>query len=110
MTPDEYRRGEIYLCDFGDPVGHEPGYRRAAMILSATAVNRHGLCVVIPITSKHHGYPTHVQLDDALPVLSFLQCELLGTVSTDRLTRRVGRIGSPQMAQVEKIVRRLLVL
>jgi len=110
MVTSEFCRGDIYLCDFGDPIGHEAGYRRPAMILSATAANRYGLCVVVPITSKCHGYPTHVELEGVLPVVSYMQCELLGTISTNRLSRRLGEVDELRMVQAGVIVRRLLML
>ena len=110
MAADEIRRGEIYLCDFGEPLGHEPGFRRPCLVLSAPTLNKHGIPIVAPITSKHRGYPSHVELDGVLPIISFIQCELLGVVSAERFVRKLGAVDSATMAKVEQIVRRLLVL
>ncbi|MDR0283622.1 MAG: type II toxin-antitoxin system PemK/MazF family toxin [Propionibacteriaceae bacterium] len=110
MEGRDIRRGDIYLCDFGEPLGHEPGFRRPALVLSAAPLNQHGVPIVVPITSKRRDYPSHVEIDGPLPEPSYIQCELLGVVAVDRLIRRLGTVDSPTMAQVERIVRRLLVL
>jgi mRNA interferase MazF len=104
------KRGDVYLCDFGDPVGHEPGWRRPALIVSADLTVEYGLPLVAPITRTHKGYPTHVELDGALPLTCYVQCELLRVVSTDRLLRPVGVVEGIEMLRVEQILRRLLVL
>jgi mRNA interferase MazF len=102
------RRGDIWLCDFGQPQGHEPGFRRPAVVLSDDRLNRHGIAVVLPVTRTARGYPTHVELDGALPVVSYVQCELLRAVSTDRVERRVGTVGPVEQGAIDSIIRRLL--
>jgi mRNA interferase MazF len=104
------RRGDIYLCDFGDPIGHEQGFRRPALLVSHDEMARHGLPVVLPIGRTKRGYPTHVELDDVLPVTSYVQCEQIRTISTERLIRPVGRAGGLTMLRVEQILRRILAL
>ncbi|MDR1151818.1 MAG: type II toxin-antitoxin system PemK/MazF family toxin, partial [Bifidobacteriaceae bacterium] len=68
---------------------------------------RAGLAIVVAITSRPRGYPTHVELDGVLPVTSYIQCEHVRTVATDRLGKRLGEAGPVPMAQVETILRRL---
>ncbi|MDQ3421847.1 MAG: type II toxin-antitoxin system PemK/MazF family toxin, partial [Actinomycetota bacterium] len=52
VSAHEVSRGEIWLVDFGTPIGHEQGYRRPAMIVSADRMNtsKAGLVIVVPLT------------------------------------------------------------
>lgn len=102
--------GEIYLCDFGTPMGHEAGFRRPAVIISPAELNRHGICWLLPATRTRRGYPTHVELDGILPVTSYIQCELIRSVSTDRLARRLGKIDVVTRSAISAILRRLVAL
>jgi mRNA interferase MazF len=101
-------RGQIYLCDFGTPIGHEPGFRRPAVVVSHDELNRHGVPVVLPVTRTRRGYPTHVELDGVLPVVSYVQCELIRAVSVDRLIRPVASLDNAYLAKIEAILRRIL--
>ncbi|HKE65416.1 MAG TPA: type II toxin-antitoxin system PemK/MazF family toxin [Micromonosporaceae bacterium] len=104
------RRGEVYVCDFGSPVGHEPAFRRPAVVVSHDLFNRYGVPIVLPVTRSRRGYPTHVELDGVLPVTSYVQCELIRAVSADRLTRRVAELDAAHLARIDVILRRLLAL
>jgi mRNA interferase MazF len=101
-------RGDIYLCDFGSPIGHEPGFRRPAVVVSHSELSRHGVPIVLPVTRTRRGYATHVELDGVLPVLSYVQCELIRAVSADRLIRPVASLHVTYLATIEAILRRIL--
>ena len=101
-------RGDIYLCDFGTPIGHEPGFRRPAVVVSHDQLSRHGVPVVLPVTRTRRGYPTHVELDGVLPVVSYVQCELIRAVSVNRLIRPLASLHNTQLAKIEAILRRIL--
>lgn len=47
-------RGEIWLVDFGVPMGSEAGYRRPAVVMQNNDFNASniGTCIVIPLTSN----------------------------------------------------------
>ncbi|MGH3738545.1 MAG: type II toxin-antitoxin system PemK/MazF family toxin [Micromonosporaceae bacterium] len=102
------RRGDIYLCDFGTPIGHEQGFRRPALIVSHDEMTRYGLPIVLPVTRTRRGYPTHVELDGVLPVTSYVQCEQIRTISTERLVRKVATLDGVTLGQVELVLRRIL--
>ena len=104
------RRGEIYFCDFGNPVGHEPGFRRPAVIVSHDLMNMHGVPIVLPVTRTRRGYATHVVLHGVLPVTSYVQCELIRAVSDERLIRPVATLDPVDLDKIEVILRRILVL
>jgi len=55
-------RGDIYLCDFGDPIGHEPAWKRPAIIVSASELGRVGLPIVLPISRTKRDDVTHVRM------------------------------------------------
>ena len=100
-------RGDIYLCDFGTPIGHEPGFRRPAVVVSRSELNRHGVPIVLPVTRTRKGYATHVELG-VLPVVSYVQCELIRAVSAERLIRLVASVDAAQLANIEGILRRII--
>ncbi|MGL5818789.1 MAG: type II toxin-antitoxin system PemK/MazF family toxin [Phycicoccus sp.] len=103
-------RGDVHLCDFGDPIGHEPAFRRPAVVISAPELSRFGLPVVLPVTRTKRDYPTHVELDGVLPVTCYVQCEQIRAVAGERLLTRVGALDPVSLIQVETILRRVLML
>jgi mRNA interferase MazF len=102
------KRGDIYVCDFGDPIGHEQGFRRPAVLISHDDLSRYGVPIVLPVTRTKRGYATHVELDGVLPVTSYVQCEQIRAVSHERLIRRVATLDQLHLAQIELILRRIL--
>ncbi|RIQ22268.1 type II toxin-antitoxin system PemK/MazF family toxin [Jiangella rhizosphaerae] len=104
------RRGDVYLCDFGDPIGHEQGYRRPAVIVSADAFSATGLAIVLPVTRSRRGYATHVELEGTLPVTSYVQCEQIRLVSTERFVKHVAVVDEVDMMRIQKVLRLLLEL
>lgn len=104
------KRGEVYLCDFGDPIGHEQGFRRPALLVSHDEMSKHGLPIVLPVTRTERGYATHLELDDVLPVTSYIQCEQIRVVSTERLIRQVAVVDDMVLLRVEQFLRRILCL
>ena len=103
-------RGDLVLCDFGDPVGHEPAFWRPALVISATPFNWAGTPIVAPITKTRRGYPTHVELEGVLPVTSYIQCELIRAISAQRLIRHLGHVDEAVLLQLAPILRRIMSL
>ena len=64
--------------------------------------------IVLPLTRTRRGYPTHVELDGVLPVVSYVQCELIRAVSADRLIRPVGSLDTAHLTKIDTILRRIL--
>lgn len=107
------RRGEVWLVDFGTPVGHEQGFRRPAVVLSADRMNssRAGLVIVVPITRSRRGLPSHVELDaedSGLRETSYAKSEDIKSVSVDRLVHRVGHAPESSMHRLGVAVHTLL--
>lgn len=106
-------RGEVWLVDFGEPVGHEQGYRRPALIMSVDRFNRSraGLAVVLPITTARRGLPSHIEIEAGLSGLehtSYAKTEDIKSVSTNRLVRRLGGASRDVVYRAEGALRILL--
>lgn len=107
------RRGDIYLADLGDPVGHEQAIVRPVLIVSAQPWldARPPVVAVIPLTRTRRESPTHVEVEpgaSGLAATSYINCEDLRAISPARLQKRFGTADDVVMMRVEVITRRLL--
>lgn len=106
-------RGEIWLADLEPVRGHEQGGRRPVLVVSVDLFNQGpaGLCIVLPITSRDRGIPSHVPMhppEGGLTTRSVIQCEAIRSISSDRLVKRWGVVSPARMGQVEDWLRPLL--
>lgn len=109
------QRGEVWLVDFGEPVGHEQGYRRPAVIVSDDRLNqsRAELAIVVPVTTTRRGLPSHIEIEpggSGLDHTSYAKAEDVKSVSTRRLIRRLGVIPADRLNRTEHALRLLLAL
>jgi mRNA interferase MazF len=107
------RRGELWFVDFGDPIGHEQGYRRPAVVVSADRMNasRAGLVIVVPVTTTRRGLPSHIEIEPAgtgLKNTSYAKAEDIKSVSVERLVRRLGQARSDTMDRLGQVLTLLL--
>lgn len=108
-------RGEVWLVDLGEPVGHEQGGRRPAIVVSGDALNRGQgrLVTVVPVTSRHRGVPAHIPLERAMTGLdrpSVAMTDQHRVVSLDRLERRFGVVDADAMSAIATWLRIFLEL
>lgn len=106
-------RGETWLVDFGEPVGHEQGYRRPAVVLSDDRLNgsRAELAIVVPVTTTRRGLPSHIEIepgDSGLEHTSYAKAEDVKSISTKRLIRRLGVVPADRVNRAEHALRLLL--
>jgi mRNA interferase MazF len=106
-------RGEIWLVEFGDPVGHEQAGKRPAVVISADPLNDSpaGVVVVVPITTTYRGLPKHVEIDpdsSGLDEISYAKCEDIKSISERRLIRRLGAIEDEVTYKIARVLRLLL--
>jgi mRNA interferase MazF len=106
-------RGEVWFTDFGDPIGHEQGWRRPCLIVSVDGLNHGpaGLAIVLPITSVEKGIPYHVEVnppEGGLKARSFIKCEDVRSISTDRLIKPFGTVTPATLSEVGYRLRVLL--
>jgi len=104
------KRGTIWLCDFGHPRGHEPGFQRPAVLVSAEEITRRALPIVLPVNRIRRGYAAHIELEHALSVTSYVQCELIRAITDDRFIRQVGEVDLIDMLRIAKTLSRMLEL
>ncbi|HEV7942534.1 MAG TPA: type II toxin-antitoxin system PemK/MazF family toxin [Solirubrobacteraceae bacterium] len=112
MSP---RRAEVWLLDFGDPVGREQSGRRPAVVVSSDLLNdsRAGIVVVVPITTTDRGLPSHIEIDpinSGLDKISYAKCEDVKSVSEQRLIARLGAVDQQAIFQIGRALRFLLEL
>lgn len=110
MTP---HRGEVWLVDFGDPVGREQSGRRPAVVVSTDPLNasRAGIVIVVPTTTAHQGLPSHVEIEptaSGLDEISYAKCEDVKSISVKRMIARVGSVPDTAMFDIGRALRFLL--
>ena len=108
-------RGEVWLIDFGEPVGREQSGRRPAVVVSADQLNdsRAGVTIVVPLTTTHRGLPSHIEIDkrgSGLDETSYAKCEDVKSVSEQRLIAQLGAVEEQVMFQIARALRFLLEL
>ena len=106
-------RGEVYTIDLGQPTGHEPGFTRPAVVVSADLLNNGagGLVMVVPVTSAAYGLRSHVEVEpgaSGLEHTSYARCDQLRVISTDRVRSRRGIIAPDQMRSIDQALRFVL--
>lgn len=83
--------------DLGQPVGHEPAFRRPAVVVSVDILNNSPgqPVMVVPITSTAHGLRSHVEIEpgsNGLGHTSYARCDQLRVVSATRWSSRRGMV------------------
>jgi mRNA interferase MazF len=106
-------RGQVYYVGLGRPIGHEPAFRRPAVVVSVDILNNGpgGLVVVVPVTTTGYGLRSHVELDpgsSGLAHTSYARCEQLRVVSVERLLSRQGTADPDQMRAIDQALRFVL--
>ncbi|MBA3529392.1 MAG: type II toxin-antitoxin system PemK/MazF family toxin [Propionibacteriaceae bacterium] len=109
------RRGEVYLADLGEAIGHEQAFRRPVLVVSAQPwlESNPPVVAVLPLTRTHRGRSTHVEVEpgaSGLKATSYVKCENLRAVSPVRLGIRFGHADATVLFKVDTILRRLLAL
>lgn len=97
---------QVWLVDFGNPVGHEERGVRPAVVVGSAIHCRFpiDMAIVVPLTTRDRGLDHHVRIDSpqsglvrtswarteditAVSTRRFLRHQPLGTVSTDEIDR-----------------------
>lgn len=108
-------RGELWLIDLGEPIGHEQGWRRPALVVSSDEWNRHAsTLIVLPVTRTKHELPTRIELEPTaatgLRETSYARTEDVRAISEARLVQRLGTVDSLVMSTVARTLRLMLEL
>ena len=99
--------GEIYWVDLGIPLGHEPGFRRPALVIQSDSLNksRLGTTLVIPITTNtaladYRGNVLVSSENSGLPKDSVALCSQIMVVDKARLENVVSKISQVLIDEV----------
>ena len=108
-------RGEIWLADLGEPIGHEQGMRRPVVVVSAQPWldSNPPVIAVVPVTRTRRDRPTHVEIEagvSGLRASSYAKCDDVRSISPERLERRFGIADPMAVLAIDTIIRRLLAL
>ena len=108
-------RGEIYLADLGEPIGHEQAMTRPVLIVSAQPWldSNPRFVAVLPLTRTNRQRSTHVEIEtgtSGLKSTSYAKCEEIRAISPRRLSQRYGRADDFVLANVGRSLHRLLAI
>lgn len=102
-------RGDLYWADLDPTRGREQAGRRPVLIVSHEMFNeRSGTVIAMAVTSQPQraGFPLTSPLPDKLlPKPSWVKIGQIRTLSTERLTGKIGRLDE---SEVDRIVEGLL--
>jgi mRNA interferase MazF len=106
---------QVWLVDFGNPVGHEEGGVRPAVVVGSAVHCRFpiGMAMVVPLTTRHRGLDHHVRIDSpesGLERTSWARTEDLTAVSTQRFRRAqpLGVASSNEVARLSEWLREMV--
>lgn len=105
---------DLWLVDFGEPFPGEPAARRPALILGPPESfgPAFPFVLVAPLTATRRGLSLHVEVEataaSGLDTISYIQCELVRSISQRRLVHRLGAVGPDTGDQVASVIRTLL--
>ena len=113
----EPTRGEVYLCEFDPARGSEQGGTRPAIVVERTAfasvaAKGHVLVAAITTNPKCQRLPFCVGLEPGrgtgLRKKSYVNASHIHAFSKKRLRKRLGRLTSDAMADVDRALRLML--
>ncbi len=100
-------RGEVWLAEFDQSIGHEQAKKRPCIVVSANMFNQSysGLVIVVPLTKRNRNNPLHITLmppDGGIVVQSYALCEQIRAISVERLSKtRIGKVSEQIMKALE---------
>lgn len=106
--------GDVVVLDFGLPQGHEAGFPRPAVVVTADKILKHRPSVVqvVPLTSTIRNFDSEVLIEpdavNGLTTRSAAQCQHIRSVATSRLGEPIGRLASAHTRQIREVLGLLL--
>ena len=106
MTPNDPKRGEVWIVDFNPTVGEEIYKQRPAVVLSSDAIGTLNLKIVAPITEWKPTFENnvwHVRIDpsgrNGLSKTSAVDLLQVRSVAVLRFIRKLGLLQEIQMSE-----------
>ncbi len=99
-------RGDVYLCNFGNPYGGEQGYIRPAVVLQNDSGNTFSpTTIVVPCTTrKKKKLPVHCEIF-IFGRLNTVLAEQVRTVDKTRLLKYLGNVSPYAMEEINEIIK-----
>ena len=111
----EVKRGEVYMCDFGEPYGNEQGFKRYAIVIQNDDGNLHSpTTIVIACTTKpKRNLPVHCYCTFSTKNMidydfkrvgneeNVIMTEQIRTVDKRRLRKYIGTLTPDFMKEIE---------
>ena len=106
--------GDLWLVDFGEPFPGEPARHRPALVLGppGTFGTDFPFTIVCPLTTTNRRLSLHIEVEPSdatgLDETSYVQCELIRSISSRRLIHRLGAIDAASSDHVRDVITTLL--
>jgi mRNA interferase MazF len=105
--------GEVWFANLDPVVGHEQAGQRPIVIVSSSHFNQNaiGLIVAVPLTRTDRANPLHVAIsppDGGLRYRSFALCDMVRSISHDRLQFFMGRLERDTLDEIADRIRIML--
>ena len=107
MPEDVILRGDIRLCDFGEPQGYTAAKKRPVVVVQNNVANRKSQTVIIAIirtNPKVGELPVGVKLEPGvtgLKEISYVDLGHIYTVNRTGLRQRIGSVPKSQMLKID---------
>jgi len=107
MPEDMILRGDIRLCDFGEPQGYTAAKKRPVVVVQNNVANRKSQTVIIAIirtNPKVGELPVGVKLEPGvtgLKEISYVDLGHVYTVNRTVLRQRIGSVPKSQMLKID---------
>jgi len=108
---DTYNRGDIYLADLSPIIGSEQGGIRPVLVIQNNIGNHHSPTTIIAAITTSFSkakIPTHIELKankTGIEKDSVIMLEQIRTIDKKRLTKKVARLNSWTMRQIDHALR-----
>lgn len=101
---------EVVLVNLDPTVGHEIKKTRPCVVISPNEMNTHlSTVIVAPMTTTIRKYPSRVQLKFEGKV-GMVALDQIRTIDRKRIIKALGKISSPEIKKVKKVLMEMLVL
>lgn len=106
---------QLWWVDLGNPIGHEQGGLRPALVVSSETHCRFpiDMALIVPLTTRDRGLDHHVRIsspESGLNRPSWARTEDIRAVSTERFTRPkpIGTASADEIAELREWLREMV--
>lgn len=109
----QVRTGDVYICDFGEPIGSKQGGIRPCVVVDNQMACTYSPCIhCVPLTTKIKDMPLHYELKEknceCLANDSVALCEQYTLVDKTQLIEWVGYVNRGDLANITKLCKQNL--